>query len=77
MSQQISYDPGFSTGVTLSIVVVPFGATVPAIGTLAPVVAGVPVPVVSPDANTCVPRAYPLPHVLVPVLVRVTAMRPV
>jgi hypothetical protein len=77
MSQQISYEPGFSTGVTLSTVVVPFGATLPLTATFAPVVSAVPVPVVSPAAKTCEPSAYPVPHVLVPVLVSVTAIRPV
>ena len=75
MSQQISYEPGFSAGVTLSTVAVPFGATVALIATFAPVVSGVPVPFVSPEGNTCDPSAYPL-HVLVPVLSSVTAIRP-
>jgi len=74
-SQQISYEPGFSAGVTLSTVAVPFGATVPLIATLGPVVMGVPVPVVSPEGNTFALSAYPV-HVLVPVLVSVTAIRP-
>jgi hypothetical protein len=74
-SQQTSYDPGFSAGVTLSTVVVPFGATVPLIATAGPVVTGVPVPVVSPEGNTLARNAYPV-HVLVPVLVSVTAIRP-
>ena len=57
MSQQISYEPGFSAGVTLSTVVVPPGATLPLIVTLPPVVSGVPVPVVSPAGNTRDPSA--------------------
>jgi hypothetical protein len=57
MSQQIVYEPGFSAGVTLSTVVVPPGATVPLTVTLGPAVSGVPVPVVSDDANTLVPSA--------------------
>jgi hypothetical protein len=75
MSQQISYEPGFSAGVTLSTVAVPPGATVAPIPTFAPVASGVPVPFVSPEGNTCEPSAYPV-HVLVPVLVTVTAIRP-
>jgi len=74
-SQQTSYEPGFSAGVTLSTGAVPFGATVPLIATAGPVVSGVPVPVVLPEGNTFALSAYPV-HVLVPVLVSVTAIRP-
>jgi len=76
MSQQIVYEPGFSAGVTLSTVTVPPGATLPLIATLPPVVSGVPDPVVFVAENTCEPSAYPLPQVVVPVLVSVTAIRP-
>ena len=62
---------------TLSTVVFPPGATLPLIATLAPVVSGSPVPVGSLPGNTSDPSAYPLPHVVVPVLVSVTAIRPV
>ena len=51
-SQQISYEPGFSAGVMPSTVVWPPGATVSVIPTAGPVVSGVPVPVVLPEANT-------------------------
>ena len=48
--QQISYDPGFSFGVTLSTVTDAPAATVVSNTTSWPVVSGVPVPVVSDDA---------------------------
>ena len=50
--QQISYEPGFSAGVTPSTVVIPLGATVSLMPTAGPVVSGVPVPLVSPEGNT-------------------------
>ena len=48
--QQISYEPGFSFGVTLSTVTDAPAATVVSNTTSWPVVSGVPVPVVSDDA---------------------------
>src|SRR5689334_706094 len=74
-SQQISYEPGVSAGLMRATVVLAPGATVLLMATAGPVVSGVPVPLVLPDANTRAARPYPL-HVLVPVLVRVTAIRP-